>query len=265
MKNFLKLFFRSLGLEIRKINLNQQSTLQSKVFKMRQDMDEVLTHLKSLNYLPEVIIDCGTADGTPALTRVYPNAFYYFIEPLHEFKPKIEALLEVYNGTYLPFAVGSKNEKLIINVHSDKLGSSLLHESDGSQADGIPREIETITLDSLKPELNGKKGILLKIDVQGFELEVIKGATDILSLVDVIIMEVSFFNFLKEAPDFTEVIQFMKTKGFVVYDIFGGHNRPMDLAMAQRDILFVKENGKFRESHKWADDSQRQLMENSVI
>ena len=44
----------------------------------------------------------------------------------------------------------------------------------------------------------------------------------------------------------------MKDVGYVVYDIIGGINRPLDLALGQKDLVFVKENGVFRKSHGWA-------------
>jgi hypothetical protein len=41
----------------------------------------------------------------------------------------------------------------------------------------------------------------------------------------------------------------MKDRGFVAYDLFGAHTRPLDGALAQVDIVFVKERGRFRQSH----------------
>jgi hypothetical protein len=49
----------------------------------------------------------------------------------------------------------------------------------------------------------------------------------------------------------------MKEQGFVVYDIFGGHNRLLDNALGQIDLVFTKENGIFRKSHDFASKKQR--------
>ncbi len=43
----------------------------------------------------------------------------------------------------------------------------------------------------------------------------------------------------------------MSGKGYRVYDILEGHNRPLDKALAQVDILFVKKDGILRISHKY--------------
>ena len=73
-------------------------------------------------------------------------------------------------------------------------------------------------------------------------------------------MEVSFFRFHEHEPDVFEVISYMKERGFVIYDLFEGHNRPIDNALAQRDVLFVKENGRFRNTHHWATPEQRRRL-----
>jgi hypothetical protein len=54
----------------------------------------------------------------------------------------------------------------------------------------------------------------------------------------------------------------MKKKKYVAYDVFGGHNRPLDGARAQADIAFVKENGLFRTSHSWAITAQTKTIQN---
>ena len=52
-------------------------------------------------------------------------------------------------------------------------------------------------------------------------------------------------------------MDYMKKRGFVAYDVFGGHNRPLDRARAMVDIVFVKENGRFRTSCAWASPEQQ--------
>jgi hypothetical protein len=50
----------------------------------------------------------------------------------------------------------------------------------------------------------------------------------------------------------------MKQAGFAVYDIYGFNYRPLDGALCQVDMLFVKEKGRFREQHAFATAEQRQ-------
>lgn len=53
---------------------------------------------------------------------------------------------------------------------------------------------------------------------------------------------------LKDAPEFAQVIEYMKIANFVPYDIFSGRYRSEDNALAQVDIVFVKESRLFGES-----------------
>ena len=102
------------------------------------------------------------------------------------------------------------------------------------------------------------KGLyIVKVDVQGAELQVLDGASTTLKDAELVILEVSFFRFADGFPEFYDVIDYMKKRGFVAYEVFGGHNRPLDGARTQVDIAFVKEDGRFRSSHVWATPEQR--------
>ena len=227
-----------------------------KRFALRYTMLEALQQLKDVGFYPDFIIDVGTANATYPLLSVFRKSFFIWIEPLVEFEREIQKLRKRYEGDYYIAAAGRQNGKATINIHSDLVGSSMLKEMDGFSADGIQREIDMITVDSLleKYDMNRESNILLKLDVQGFEIEVIEGAKRMLELCEAIIMEVSFFKFQKDAPEFYDVIQYMKKIGYVVYDIFDGLNRPIDNALAQKDLIFVKETGIFRQTRRYSAD-----------
>lgn len=242
-----ELIFKTIGYEIRRKNLKD-------LFAIRNTFEESLAHLKDTGFYPDLVIDVGAADGTPALQTGFPKSRFFWIEPLIEFEPALKNLQKKLNGDYAITAVGSEEGYKEIHIHADLHGSSLYREADGEQADGVSRIIPVTSLDQLSRlhRWNQYRKILLKADVQGFELEVLKGASDLLEQVEVIILEVSFFRFLKNAPDFYDVVTYLKSIGYVVYDIFGGINRPLDNALAQKDLIFVKENGILRQSHGWA-------------
>jgi FkbM family methyltransferase len=247
MKTVVKKLIRSFGYEI----------IKSYRAPTRRTMEESLRHLSRLGYCPSVIIDVGTASGTDDLVNVYPDSRYLWIEPLQEFETDLKRLQSKYSGDYLIGACGRTEGRVTMNVHPSLTGSSILHEADGEEADGVPREVPMLRLDDLAEKYGIKANVLLKVDVQGAELEVLEGAQDLLPACEIIILEVSFFKFLKTNPEFCDVINYMKEKGFVAYDIFGGTNRLLDGAVAMKDVLFVKEEGRFRMSHGWATIEQR--------
>ncbi len=70
-------------------------------------------------------------------------------------------------------------------------------------------------LDVISKELNIKSPSLLKLDVQGFELNVLKGASNTLKTqIDYIIVEVSFEKLYKDQPSFTELNRFLNSYNF---------------------------------------------------
>ena len=203
------------------------------------------------------MIDIGVASGTPTLYDAFPNSFFFLIEPLKEFEPKINQIVSHYNGEAIYAAANSTDGEISINVHLDHLeDSSLLNEEMGDEFDGIQRSVPSVKLDTLLENRKLKPPYLLKIDAQGAETDILAGSVEALKLTEVVILETSMFGFMKSCPQFYDIIYLMKNKGFVVYDIFSGHTRPLDGTLGQVDMVFVKENGKFRKSHSYATPEQ---------
>ena len=57
---------------------------------------------------------------------------------------------------------------------------------------------------------------VLKIDVQGLEVEVLKGATNSLKIFDLIIIECSFVKeYLETEPSFSDIVELLKKNNFI--------------------------------------------------
>lgn len=224
-------------------------------------MADSLNHFKTLGFKPKTVIDIGVGYGTSELYKTFPNARHILIEPLVEFKQYLEKITQQYDGEYIIAAASDKLGKIIINVQINKLqSSSIFKEKDAMHSEsikGIPREVTSITLDNLKTKLNLIEPFLLKIDVQGAELKVLDGARKMLEETQLVILEVQLFQFQEGSPKFFDTITYMKNNGFVVYDFFGGSERPIDGALAWIDIAFVKETGQFRRHHFFMTPEQR--------
>jgi hypothetical protein len=96
-----------------------------------------------------------------------------------------------------------------------------------------------ITLDSYC-ETRGIKPDFLKIDVQGYELEVLKGAQESLRNIEVILTEVNYLEVYQGAPLAAELIGWLSKREFVLYDVVNFMRRPLDKALWQSDMIFVR-------------------------
>jgi FkbM family methyltransferase len=220
---------------------------------IRTTHDELYAHLKRLGFQPAAVIDVGVASGTPDLYSAFPDAYFLLIEPLNVFESEMRSILKRHRGSYVLAAASSKAGHATFNVHDGNLtGSSLFKESRGKEADGYEISVPLVRIDDIVREKQLPGPYLIKADVQGAELDALEGGQQVLSGTDVVILEVSLFKFMKGAPQFYDVVVYMKKHGFAVYDIIPGWNRPLDNALGQVDIMFVREDGRFRKDHRYS-------------
>lgn len=235
--------------EVMPINNNMLAFDQ--IYGLRTTMAHVLEHCKTLGFIPSTVVDVGVANGTPALYSTFPSSKHLLMEPIKEYEPDLKKICDLVDAEYMLAAASSENGATSIYLGRQLHGSSIMQPPEGGDLE--KREIKLVKLDDVCSEKNLQGPYLLKVDVQGAELLVLEGAQVMLSQCELVILEVSFFNFRPDMPDIYEVIHYMKNKGFVIYEIFSGHNRPLDGARAQADIAFVKESGMFRTTHKWTN------------
>jgi FkbM family methyltransferase len=248
IKNAIRKLFNMVGYEIQPVN---------KESRLRRDIGESYAHLKDLGFQPGTVIDVGVASGTEELYQAFPDSNFLLIEALEVFEPDLIAILDRYQGSYVLAAAGPQAGEVTFNMHEDHLaGSSLYKESMGADADGREVTIPMVKVDDIIREKQLVGPYLIKIDTQGAELDVLEGAQEVLAETEAVALEVSLFAFMKGAPQFFEVVDYMKQRGFVVYDIVTGWNRPLDGALGQVDVVFVKEAGRFRTTHDYSTIEQ---------
>jgi len=123
-------------------------------------------------------------------------------------------------------ALGSAEGTSAINVSNSPDSSSLLpiselqtqHFPGTGRANSV--EITVKRLDQcLSADILGDKP-LLKIDVQGFELELLKGATGLLPAIDTVYVECSFIELYEGQALAYEVIDFLRAQGFALKGIY---------------------------------------------
>lgn len=122
-------------------------------------------------------------------------------------------------------ALGSEEGESEIHVSENLVSSSLLEiEEQHIEAAPTSRLIDKEVIQVLPAaQFIGKfeeKNILLKIDTQGFEMEVLKGAGDSLNKVVALELELSFQELYKGGPKAWDVMKYLDDKGFELYNLF---------------------------------------------
>ena len=56
---------------------------------------------------------------------------------------------------------------------------------------------------------------------------------------------------MKDAPEFEDIVSYMKARGFVVFDMIGGLERPLDHSLAQVDLVFIPQSHPYRADRRW--------------
>lgn len=241
------------GLEIRRIAPGHRAA--------RHSVADTIEQARRMGFIPGTVIDVGAAYGsfTELCRMIYPRARYLLVEPLQEYRPLLEQLKQSSPFMDYTIAAAARQEgEAVINVHPDLVGPSLFREVEtGTGVNGVARTVPSATVDRLVREAGAAGPYLFKVDVQGAELDVLDGAEHTLSGAELVVLEVSFFKFFEDGPECADVLAYMKARGFVPYDIVGLQYRPLDGALSQVDMAFVKENGLFRRHHGYATAEQR--------
>jgi FkbM family methyltransferase len=145
-------------------------------------------------------------------------------------------------------ALGAASGKNIINVAGNSTSSSLLgmlpaHEDAAPASKYVgAQEIEVVTLDQVLPRFGAWKGtIWLKIDTQGYEAEVLKGALGSLGRIGSIQLEMSLVPLYDGSETFEVMLKWMMERGFRLVGLQPGFTDPQTGRLLQVDGIFHSE------------------------
>ncbi len=195
------------------------------------------------------VIDVGAHKGESALEfhKLLPNAKIYSFEPLHDCFIRLNNnLKQVLNFESFNVALGDKEGKLNMHRSAYTPSSSLrkmgnIHkEAFPLSISGTQEEIRITTLDKVCSKINLDQNILLKIDVQGYEDNVIKGAQKTLDYVKIIIIETSFYELYEGQPLFNDIHNMLYEKGFYYTGCSGQLRDPFNDTPLQQDSVFIR-------------------------
>jgi FkbM family methyltransferase len=221
----------------------------------RRTLPAVLAHYRDLGLAPVTVIDVGVGAGTPELYAGFPEAGLVLVEALEEWRGHLDAIARDRGATVVLAAAGPEAGVIDIAVHRAPACSSILGSRAGD-GDQPSRSVPVVRLDDVASEHGLGAPFVIKVDVEGAEIEVLSGALELLRETELVLLEVSLFELVPGTPQLHEVVGWMHDHGFVVADIYNGHNRLLDDSLAQVDIAFVQQDGRFRREHAYATAAQ---------
>ncbi|HEY4919067.1 MAG TPA: FkbM family methyltransferase [Xanthobacteraceae bacterium] len=219
-----------------------------RVFAFTRRRAEKLTHrnalarLKSLGFAPAVIYDIGAYRGgwTRVAADVFPEAQFVLFEANGDHAPELAAS----GHRHLIAALGAQDggtRAFHVPRAGDVTGASLYVENTAhyAAANLQVREVATVRLDTVIAREKLPAPDLVKIDVQGAELEVLAGASATLAGASALVIEVSLVDYNKRAPLIAEVIAAVDRIGFKCADVAELHRTPATFVL-QLDLVFVR-------------------------
>lgn len=220
---------------------------------MPECMDR-LENMKNCGFDPKVIFDCGASVGywSWEAGKLFPGCQFVAIEPNDMIIPKTKELLNKMKVKPIieQCAIGSEDGIAHLNVwdnpETSMGGSSLKSHVQGEAKNKL--EVKLKKLDSISTKHNVKPD-LIKLDLQGYELEALKGATELLKTTEAFIIEFGCLEAYQNRATPFDLFEIMYANDYCLYDIIDLIYRPYDKALTGGDFFFVKNNSPLK-AHK---------------
>jgi len=213
-----------------------------------------LGHIDSLELLellapspPAVIYDIGANVGTwSCLAKsIFPGARVEAFEPLTIHAGRFRQLTAAWPGDVRlhACALGATEGTATMQIMNLTDASSLLPvAAEGRREFNLKavaqQSVPVLPLDTIVHRDKLPFPDLLKLDVQGYELEVLRGAEACLRHARAVICEVSFRQYYEQQPLFPELLRFMSERGFSLHAL--GEGTALGQPLIQADALFVR-------------------------
>ena len=188
---------------------------------------------------PKSILDIGANVGQfyNEIKNIFPNSYYYLVEG----SESCEVVLETLNVDYSICLLSDSEKEVDFYIRKNEprcTGNSIYREITSFYDDDqiIIEKKQTKTLSNL---INNQKFDLIKIDVQGSEIDIINGGLDIIKDAKGILMEVSLMEYNQNSPTKEFVYEYMDNLGFKPVELIGNINHPLTYELIQQDILFL--------------------------
>ncbi len=212
-----------------------------------------IARLSRLSDHDGAVFDVGVNRGTIArhLVRIFPACPSYLFEPLPEQAAELRDRFGSFeNLQVVERALGERNGKADFHVGTSP-GTSSLFTSDGDLARHYHNEAQVKTtikvdvqsLDSFCAKEGITKISCMKIDAQGAELLIFKGAKKMLKAenIDILMFEWFAVPHYDDCPLFHDLWGYLAGHGYAPYGLYPGRNVPGTGQLRFGDAVFISD------------------------
>ncbi len=195
------------------------------------------------------VIDVGAYIGSfaYAMRIILPEAQIYSFEPLEaNYRALTRNLTPLGRFRAFQTALGQQAGTLDFNQDEFSASSSALEMADLHRR-AFPQTgrqtkvtVPVARLDDYLDQMDLQPPVLLKLDVQGYEAAVLRGASQTLQQVDYLLCELSFAELYADQPLFDDLYTLLAAQGFRFAGSFDSLLSPLDGAILQADGLFIR-------------------------
>ncbi|MCC6305375.1 MAG: FkbM family methyltransferase [Rhodobacteraceae bacterium] len=164
---------------------------------------ESYARLRALGVPVGTVVDVGVLSCTPSLMAGWPDVPHLLIEPIADWEPKIRANYtqrKIAHDLAL-VAAADRDGSMAMETSTVLTGVPVSHArlAEKPRAGAPTRSVPVRRLDTLLPERGARPPYLLKIDVDGAELDILRGARGILPDCSIVVVEAGLLSLVERA------------------------------------------------------------------
>jgi len=207
---------------------------------------EDIKHLVTME--DPTIIDGGANLGSTidSFLNMYESPEIHAFEPIPKFVKLLEERFGNHKNIHIyPFALGALKKTVNFNILNYPHSSSILqpetwnykyHGNKMQTSDRI--DVDQIRIDEF---LSGIKINILKLDLQGYELEALKGCEKMISDIKVVMTEIAFVPLYRNQALFSDIDIYLRDHNFRLYNLYELWTQ-MDGQLTAGDAIYLNQN-----------------------
>lgn len=208
-------------------------------------LDRCLASLRRLGFVPQHVLDVGAHRGgwTRRALRYFPDASYTLVEPQAELKADMQDLLALPRVRVHTCGAGPETGEMTFTLAERDDSSTFALSAEEAAERGLRQVVlPVVTIDDLVAQSGLPAPEVVKIDAEGLDLEVLRGAERILPSCEVLFLEASIM--AKGMPnDLMKVMTRAAELGFRPFDFTDLNRTQKHGALWLVEVAFVRADG----------------------